>query len=110
VEENGGGHGIMNLLQQEFEAFDAANPEVWRLFCRFAAEAVAAGNLTLSASLIFERIRWETLVVTRGAGEVAAVELKLNNNHRAYYARKYNATFAPELGRFATRSVEEEAT
>lgn len=88
---------MINKLQQEF---DAANPEVWRLFCKFAFEAIAAGRVDLSASLVVERIRWETEVVTRGADD-----FKVNNNHRAYYARKFNRAFPYAGGKFVTRAV-----
>lgn len=75
----------MSDLQLAFEKFDRENPAVWGLFCDFANKAANAGHTTLSSSLIFERIRWETTVVTRcDAG------FKLSNNHKPYYARKWN--------------------
>lgn len=83
----------MSELEIAFAAFDDANPEVWELFRRFAAEAIEAGHVRLSASLIIERIRWETTVVT-----TTADVLKLNNNFTAYYARKWNRMFATPDG------------
>jgi hypothetical protein len=76
----------MNRLEEAFKRFDQENPSIWTLFTRFAYDAANAGYATLSANFIFERIRWETTVVTRSTDE-----FKLNNNHRAYYARKWNA-------------------
>ena len=72
-----------------FVAFHRANPEVYRLFTRFAAEAMAAGHKRMSADAIMHRVRWETDVVTRGAGGMNGKGLKINNNHIAYYARLY---------------------
>ena len=90
----------MSELQREFDAFDAQNPSVWELFVRFASEAISAGHIHLSASLIVERIRWETQVATRSKDD-----LKINNNHRAYYARKFNGSFPWAGGKFLTRTV-----
>jgi hypothetical protein len=91
----------MNRLWREFLEFDAANPHVWELFERFAFEAIEAGHETLSASLICERIRWETTVVTTDT------EFKLNNNHRAYYARKFNSIHQNIPQKFVLRYVPE---
>lgn len=85
-------------LRERFEKFHAENPKVWKLWVRFALEAINAGHKTLSASLIAERIRWETSVVTTGD------RFKLNNNHRAYYARMFMERF-PTLPRFSTREL-----
>lgn len=89
----------MKTLRERFEDFDAANPHVWDLWLRFSAEAMRAGHRILSASFIAERIRWETTIVTRSEDP-----FKLNNNHRAYYARKFMDAF-PELPGFRTRRV-----
>lgn len=84
-------------LQQAFERFDADNPHVYELFKRFALRAIRRGKRRLSVALITERIRWEVQVETKG------VRFKLNNNHTAFYARKFHADF-PEYGDvFATR-------
>ena len=75
----------MNHLEEAFKKFDRDNPSIWNLFTRFAYDAAKAGYATLSAKFIFERIRWETTVVTRSNDD-----FKLNNNYTAYYARKWN--------------------
>lgn len=79
--------------KQRFERFHAENPQVYALFKRFAFEAIDAGNTRLSAGLIFERIRWETSVVTRGD------QYKLNDIYEPYYSRLFMAEF-PEHGEF----------
>lgn len=71
-------------LEIEFEIFDADNPRVWELFKRFAFEAIDKGKKKLSVALIVERIRWEVYIVTDSDDD-----FKVNNNHRAYYARKW---------------------
>ena len=86
-------------LEEKFAKFHAENPKVYRLFDRFAMEAVAAGRLILSAKLIFERIRWETTVITAGD------EYKLNNNYHAYYARLWMKRNPYMMVKFRTRAV-----
>lgn len=84
-------------LKEKFESFDAANPAHWTLFKRFALEAIAAGKKHLSVSLITERIRWEAVVNT------TLTDYQVDNNHRAFYARKFHAEFPQYDGFFRTR-------
>ena len=59
------------------------NPEAYDLFKRFAADVVRVG-FRCSISFITERVRWETEMVW----EKDRRGFKLNNNYRAYIARK----------------------
>lgn len=86
-------------LQQRFQEFHSNNPHVWKLFIRFAVQMVRAGHQTLSASLVVERIRWETNIVTRSDDR-----FKIANAHRAYYARLWNDKF-PSLPPFRTKEL-----
>lgn len=80
-----------------YMAWDAANPHFWPMFERFTLELAGRGYRQLSAKLIFERIRWESMIQTRGE------EWKLNNNYTAFYARRYMQAH-PEHGQmFSTR-------
>jgi hypothetical protein len=89
-----------------FREFDSANPGVWELFERFALQAIATGRRRLSASLITERIRWEIYVAT-----VSDDGFKLNNDFRAFYARKFMKRHPEHPEIFATRSsAADEAT
>lgn len=89
----------MTDLEQKFNKFDNDNPMVWALFMRFADELINRGYKRLSASLVTERIRWESTIITRGD------KFKICNNHRAYYARKWNEMFQDELAKFTTKQV-----
>lgn len=82
-----------------FAEFDAENPDVYRLFVRFAHEALAAGYQHFSAHGILHRIRWETGVVTRDR----TAEWKCNNNYSAFYARKLVAEDPSFKGFFRNR-------
>jgi len=90
----------MNKLEENFNKFDRANPMVWDLFVRFAFEAINAGQPTLSAALITERIRWETRVPT-----TTADGFKVANAHRAYYARKFNRAYPTAKAKFVLHPV-----
>lgn len=85
--------------QDKFEIYDRQNPHVYEMFDRFAREALDAGRKVLSAYLIFERIRWETQIVTQGD------PFKVNNNYRPYYARKWMRE-NNRPGLFRTRSLQ----
>ena len=62
----------------------ATIPEVWNLFKRFTEYAIVRGKTKLSTKFIIERIRWEVIMEIRSHDE-----FKINNNHTAYYARKW---------------------
>lgn len=83
-------------IEGDFAEFDADNPEVYEMFCRFAAEAHKAGHLKLSAGFIMHRIRWETNVVMHGK---YAGGFKINDHWTPYYARKFLTEF-PHYGRY----------
>ncbi len=89
---------ITNKIEAKFWAFHEENPHVYVLFDRFAREA-AVRHPRIAVSLVIERIRWETVVVTRGD------DFKINNNFRAYYARLWMREH-PEFGElFETRRL-----
>ena len=89
----------------EAEEFLKANPEVWRLFCEFTTQAIRAGHQHFSADMIAHRIRWESYVATKGAGEADNRLLKLNNNITAYLARRWNRENPIRDGFFRTRRL-----
>ena len=70
-------------IQTRFETFHAANPEVYRLFNRFAHEAIVSGHARMSADLILHRIRWYTMVETVGD------TFKVNDHWTSRYARMW---------------------
>jgi len=94
-------------IEQKFDQFDEANPKVWELFKRFTFEALESGQRHLSADAVCHRIRWETNVVSFGAGYNPhdRRDLKINNNYTAYYARKFMQAFPKYRGVFRTRGV-----
>jgi hypothetical protein len=82
-------------IQETFERFDAAHPEVYALFTRAARDLVDSGRKRIGAKNIFEHIRWETRV-----GALASERpYKINNNFPARYVRKLLDEY-PELAPF----------
>jgi hypothetical protein len=91
--------GTPTSLEIEFREYDRNNPQVWEMFCRFAFEAIEHGRDVLSVSLIVERCRWEVFVATKSNDG-----FKINNNHRAFYARKFMKTYPKHTDIFRTRT------
>jgi hypothetical protein len=87
-------------LQAEFQKFDEENPRIWELIVMFCERVIESGKRKWAMSNIFEMIRWEIYIVTR-----SEEEWKLNNNHRAYYARKWLKLHPEYPGFFETRAV-----
>lgn len=95
----------MLTIRDKFIAFHKANPEIYDLFERFTFEAIDAGMKRVGAKFIFERIRWEIAVPTKGAGYCVPLhrDLKLNNNFTAWYARLFVAKHRAHKGLFEMR-------
>ena len=84
--------------RRRFERFHLANPEVWRLFQRFAFEAARAGRTRYSARTIIHRIRWYVEVETRGD------HFKINNDFSPFYARLWARAYPSHEDLFETRT------
>ena len=84
--------------QTAFEKYHAENPQIYRVFKRFAIEAINAGCKHLGAQTIVERVRWETNVMGNDG-------YKINNNYSAYYSRLFMKEFPQHVGFFATRTA-----
>ena len=94
----------MKDLHAEFDKFDSENPRIWELFERFTERAIARGFKNLSADMVVHRIRWEVYVET-----VSADDYKINNNHVAYYARKWLEKHPEHAKFFELRKVRGES-
>ncbi len=91
-------------LEAKFWVFHRDNPRVYRAVCRFADEAVRAGRTRLSIYMIFNRIRWYTMIETTGD------EFKLNNNLQPFYARLWLRDHPGHVEFFQLRRQKREAT
>lgn len=87
-------------LQERFEEFDAAHPDVYDLFCRFARELAVAGRRRFGAKAIMERVRWHYATSSGGGGE-----FKVNNSFTSRYVRKFLKDHPDFGGFFETRRL-----
>ena len=71
----------ISSLYDQFLWFHEANPEILIILEKISLDLVQQGWDKGSINLIFERVRWLYAIQTRGD------KYKLNNNHRAFYAR-----------------------
>lgn len=78
--------------------FYESNPRAVGKLVQFAREAMAVGHVRLGIGELFERVRWWSKV------ETTLEEYKLNNNHRAYVARRLMHDYPEFRGLFEVRS------
>jgi hypothetical protein len=88
----------MSNIEKNFKDFHKNNPDIFDLFTQYAKEIRAAGFERYSANAIFERIRWHKDIQTSGD------RFKMNNNYRAFYARKLMKEDPSFQGFFAIRT------
>ena len=86
-------------IREQVRTYHRDNPEVWGLFKSFTLKLIQSGRKHYSANAIFERIRWE-----KDLGNGSEAAFKLNNNYRAFYARRFMASFPQHEGFFRTRA------
>ncbi len=87
-------------MREQCQAFHNAHPEVWKLFVHFTFTMIRKGYPNYSVNAIFERIRWE-----KDQGGDGISQFKLNNNYRAFYARRFMRMYPKHDGFFRTREL-----
>jgi hypothetical protein len=85
--------GSRPTITDQFLAFDAAHPYVYRALEKLAAERLAAGATRIGLKELFEDLRWRLPQGLRG----------LNNNYSTLYARKLIADHAEWASVFELR-------
>lgn len=88
----------LDEMRRQVAEFHAKHPEVWRLFEQFTFQMIGRGFKHYSVNAVFERIRWEMDVGGDGIDT-----FKLNNNYRAFYARRFMKIHPQYDGFFRTR-------
>lgn len=88
-------------IQAAFERFHAEHPEVYRMLVRFARQLKARGYEQAGIKLIWERMRWETML----GADRALEPFKLCNNHHSRYARLIMEREPDLSGFFRTREL-----
>lgn len=86
----------LQFSQTDAEVYDRLNPQVWEYFKLFSLQMLNRGYKRIGSKMIFERIRWETMISGDGT-------FKVNNNYTPYYSRKFEAEFPEHEGVFSKR-------
>lgn len=69
-------------IQARFLRFHARNPQVYRALVRLARDLLARGKERLGIGMLWEVLRWQTMIQSVDDGE-----FKLNDHYRSRYAR-----------------------
>ncbi len=67
----------------DIETYVRDNPSVWSAFTQYSLEAARAGRTHLSARLVIERMRWQSIISERDSA------YKINNDIAPKLARKF---------------------
>ena len=86
-------------LKERWWGWHKENPEFYSMFKKFTFQAIRKGHRKLSAWLIVNRIRWETMIVTTGD------EYKISNDYIALYARLFMYQYPDYKGFFNTKPM-----
>jgi hypothetical protein len=90
-------------IQERFESFDAAHPEVYGYLLSLCFDLRRRGWQHYGIKSLWERTRWH-FQVEKDLGE----EFKLNNNYHSRYARKIIAQYPEFEGFFELRELRAE--
>jgi len=90
----------MDTIQDEFEAFHELNPHVMRRLVQMARQAKDRGHHRLGIGMLFEVLRWESMIDT-----TSSHGFKLNNDLRSRYARRIMEDHPDLDGVFETRRL-----
>ena len=90
-------------LRGQAQAFHEKHPDVWDLFVRFTFEKINRGFKHFGANAVMERVRWETETSS------GPPDYKVNNNHTAFYARRFGRIYPEHSDFFRTRVQKNDA-
>lgn len=83
-----------------YERWDEENPQFWPMFVEASIALANAGRRRIGAKLVFEHLRYSSLLQTKGD------VFRVNNNYSAIYARRFMLEY-PEHGElFETRATD----
>lgn len=83
---------------RQFQEFHESNPQVFRLFVKFAKQAIGTGRTRFSGRTIMERVRWYTSVETNDPAG-----FKVNDHWAPFYVRLFEIEFPRHKGFFEKR-------
>lgn len=83
--------------EREFLEFIEQHPDVWEAFERIALELIAEGRTHYGSKAIIEQVRFHMRTSSR--------EPKIQNNHTAYFARRFVRLHPEHRGFFRFRKT-----
>lgn len=86
-------------LQQKFEKYHQDNPHVLSTLINMTDDAIAKGHNRLGMDLLFNVLRWESMISTRGD------EYKINNSYSSRYVRLIEELRPDLIGVFSKREL-----
>jgi len=86
--------------RERFERFHAENPQVYGMLRRLAHEVRSRGIQHMGMRLLFERVRWDMMMMTASCDG-----FKLNNNFAPFYSRLLMNRCPSLRGMFETRKM-----
>lgn len=87
-------------MEEQFKDFHQHNPQVYRRLVSMALELRSRGRKHYGIAALYEVLRYEYALKTDSEDD-----FKLNNNHKAFYARKIMDE-VPELRDFFSTRVQ----
>jgi hypothetical protein len=88
-----------STLDAKFWEFHQENPQVFEKLVKMTTELKQAGRRKVGIKMLFEVIRWQHALETRGD------HFKLNNSYTSRYARIIEEQHPELAGMFETRSI-----
>mgnify|MGYP003466352705 CR=1 FL=1 len=86
-------------LQQKFDKYHKDNPHVLNALIKMTDDAIAKGHNHLGMDLLFNVLRWESMISTRGD------EYKINNSYSSRYVRLIEELRPDLIGVFSKREL-----
>jgi hypothetical protein len=90
----------LNGIHKRQLEFHNQNPNVYKLFDKYAKECLAAGIRKMSSDMILHRIRWYHTIETTGK------DFKISNDFSPYYARLW-MNYNPGTNLFNLKEVKQ---
>lgn len=90
-----------HTIQERFEAFHHANPQVYAELVKLARRAKRQGQQRIGIELLFAVVRWRRIMATRDESS----SFKLNDHYTSRYARLIMEQERDLDGFFATREI-----
>lgn len=88
-------------IQQKFEAFDKANPSVYKRLCELARQLVKKGHKQFGIQILWQQLRWLIYIEANDPNSV----FRLDDHYTSRFARKMMENEPDLKGIFETRKI-----